>query len=76
MADDVNSGIQDENKHLSFFGYFGKSSISELLNVPDQIPFDFMHLVLQGHAKWIYNRLIFDRTLIEDRLYLGTFIQY
>jgi hypothetical protein len=66
MADEVNADIHDEHKHISFFGYFGKSSISDHLNVPNQIPFDFMHLVLQGHAKWIYNKLTSDRSLIED----------
>ena len=71
MADSANKDIHDENKMISFFGYFGKSSIGELLNIPEQIPFDFMHLVLQGHSKWIYNKLIFDKSLIEDKIYLG-----
>jgi hypothetical protein len=28
-----------------------------LLIIPEQTPFDYMHLVLQGHCKWILQKL-------------------
>ena len=27
--------------------------MSRILMIPEQIPFDYMHLVLQGHTKWL-----------------------
>ena len=70
MADEVNADIHDEHKHISFFGYFGKSSISDHLNVPNQIPFDFMHLVLQGHTKWLINEYFFKK---ESDCFIGNY---
>jgi hypothetical protein len=37
------------------YGIKGTSPFSKILILPDQVPFDYMHLVLQGHAKWLLN---------------------
>ena len=39
------------------YGIKGQTSLSKLLVIPDQIPYDYMHLVLQGHSKWILYKL-------------------
>jgi hypothetical protein len=44
-----------EKSNTIVFGIKGKSSFSRILTLPDQIPFDYMHLVLQGHTKWLIN---------------------
>jgi hypothetical protein len=31
--------------------------LSKLLQIPDQIPYDYMHLVLQGHCKWMLQKM-------------------
>ena len=40
------------------YGIKGQTSLSKLLVIPDQIPYDYMHLVLQRHSKWIPQFLI------------------
>ncbi len=35
------------------FGIKGKSIFDEILTIPDQVPFDYMHLALLGHCKWL-----------------------
>ena len=57
----------------SIFGIFGRSVLSKLLIISDQIPFDVMHLVFQGHVKWILNELMNNKNL--DDLYLGNNIE-
>ena len=39
----------------------GKNPFSGVLKIPDQIPFDYMHLVLQGHTKWLLNQYLFEK---------------
>jgi len=57
------------DKKESIFGFFGKSTLEKILKIPEQIPFDYLHLVLQGHAKWLYLHLFNEKSL--DELYLG-----
>ena len=33
------------------------NALLKLLIIPDHIPYDYMHLVLQGHCKWILQKL-------------------
>ena len=35
------------------------NSFMEILDIPSQVPFDYMHLVLQGHAKWLLDHFFF-----------------
>lgn len=44
-----------EKTNIVLYGIKGISSFSKILTLPDQIPFDYMHLVLQGHTKWLIN---------------------
>lgn len=47
--------------HLSgedLFGVKGKTAIGELIDIPRQVPYDYMHLVCQGHTKWILKQLL------------------
>ena len=46
------SQLAEDTKEC-FFGIKGKCSMSRILMIPEQIPFDYMHLVLQGHTKWL-----------------------
>ena len=75
IADECNKNEPDEKKHQSFFGFFGEAPISKILKVPEEIPFDYMHLVLQGHAKWLlfvssYSEIIlFKMTRLKFPLY-------
>lgn len=48
------STISEKSKTV-IYGIKGFSSFSRILILPDQIPFDYMHLVLQGHTKWLIN---------------------
>jgi len=48
IADQMNKNIVDKSKRNSVFGFYGKSYLNNILNIPEQIPFDYMHLVLQG----------------------------
>ena len=40
------------------FGVKGKSAFGSLIEIPTQVPFDYMHLCLQGHMKWLLTQLI------------------
>ena len=40
--------------------------IGRLIKIPDQVPFDYMHLVLQGHAKWVYDKLFSSKNLDDS----------
>ena len=37
-----------------------KSCLSKILRIPEKIPFDYLHLVLQGQLKWLLNKLFND----------------
>ena len=43
------------------FGVKGKSKFSEILVIPEQVPFDYMHLILQGHTKWLLNQYFYNK---------------
>jgi hypothetical protein len=42
-------------------GVKGRSPLLNLIRIPEQVPFDYMHLVLQGHTKWLLRQLFFFR---------------
>jgi hypothetical protein len=44
------------NSKESIYGINGTTTFTKIMNIPDQLPFDYMHLVLQGHCKWIINQ--------------------
>jgi hypothetical protein len=69
IADEINKNERDEKKHKSIFGFFGVSPINYVLNIPEQVPFDYMHLVLQGHSKFLLNvnNLFFNTNIFEDQ---------
>jgi hypothetical protein len=50
IADILNKNVTDEKKRVSVFGFFGETSLGRVLNIPEQLPFGYMHLVLQGNS--------------------------
>ncbi len=76
IADECNKNEPDEKKHQSFFGFFGEAPISKILKVPEEIPFDYMHLVLQGHAKWLFNNIFFNKNIFENQNEVGEKMLY
>jgi hypothetical protein len=50
----VSKLVQESNEEL--FGIKGTCPFTDLLDIPRQIPFDYMHLVLQGHLKSITSK--------------------
>ena len=68
LADEININ-KDKSKLESIFGFFGSTSMDKLLIIPNQIPFDYMHLVLQGHSRWLLGRIFTDKAV--DDIYLG-----
>jgi hypothetical protein len=67
LADEKNKDIDDESKHISIFGYFGKAPINRILKIPEQIPFDYLHLVLQGHVKWLLRHIFINDEIFEPK---------
>ena len=61
LAEKVNEGITDQSKKRSIFGVYGEAPISKLISIPNQVPYDPMHLVFQGHAKWLLNAIFLDK---------------
>jgi hypothetical protein len=49
-------------------GIKGKTPFSNIITLPDQVPFDYMHLVLQGHSKWLLNNYFFKK---QFECYIG-----
>ena len=46
-------------KGQPMFGIKGPTSLSKILSLPSQAPLDYMHLILQGHAKWLIRQYFF-----------------
>lgn len=40
------------------FGIKGTTLISQLIDIPLQVPYDYMHLICQGHTKWILRQIL------------------
>ncbi len=38
------------------FGVIGSNPLSAVIDIPSQVPLDYMHLVLHGHTKWLLNQ--------------------
>lgn len=66
--DYTNFGILCQIRGSSDYGILGKNPFMEILNVPAQVPFDYMHLVLQGHTKWLITRWFFEN---DSSIYIG-----
>lgn len=41
------------------FGIKGPNSLINIIDLPSQAPLDYMHLVLQGHTKWLIKQFFF-----------------
>ncbi|CAF0876279.1 unnamed protein product [Brachionus calyciflorus] len=52
----------------TLFGIRGISPFSKVMTIPDQVPFDYLHLVLQGHAKWLLRQYIDEK---DSEYFLG-----
>ena len=50
--------IAEETNQI-IFGIKGKSIFSEIFDVPLQVPLDCLHLVFQGHFKWLLKNYLF-----------------
>ena len=50
--------LADTHK-TTLFGIKGVSSLSNIISLPDQMPFDYMHLICQGHTKWLISQIFF-----------------
>jgi hypothetical protein len=50
------------------FGVKGPSVFNSLIEIPVQVPFDYMHLCLQGHTRWLINELV---TNSHSEIFLG-----
>ncbi len=57
-----------EKSNAPFFGVKGSNCFIDLLDIPSQIPFDYMHLSLQGHARWLNHQLFFNK---KSKFYIG-----
>lgn len=57
-----------ESSGREIYGIFGLSPFSEILKIPDQIPFDYMHLSLLGHTKWLINQYFYEKS---ETCYIG-----
>ena len=69
LAELLNDGVIDQRRKESIFGIFGLAPISKLVKVPVQIPYDSMHLIFQGHGKWIYSAIFLDKNTGDN--YMG-----
>ena len=47
--------LTPHDKHGAY-GVKGASMLSKMIKLPDQLPFDYMHLVYSGHGKWLLNQ--------------------
>ena len=62
-----------ERDNVSVFGVKGRSVFNSLIDVPIQVPFDYMHLCLQGHIKWILTQLVDNK---NSDCHLGKFLYF
>ncbi|CAF1131989.1 unnamed protein product [Brachionus calyciflorus] len=51
------------------FGIKGETSLLSIINLPVQAPLDYMHLILQGHAKWLIKQYFFSEK--SNDFYIG-----
>ena len=59
----ANKDIKIQSKLLDAYGIYGVSTFASILELPISFPFDYMHLVLQGHTKWLIKHLIFEKNM-------------
>jgi hypothetical protein len=52
--------LAKENSQV-IFGIRGTCPLMDIIKIPDPVPFDYMHLVLQGHTKWLIYHLFHDK---------------
>lgn len=55
----------------TIFGIKGKSPLSHIVSIPSQVPLDYMHLVLQGHGKWLIKQFFFSEK--SNDFFIGIF---
>ena len=60
IAEKYNLNILNQSEKVDAYGIFGFSEFQKVLDIPEAIPFDYMHLVLQGHTKWLINQIFFE----------------
>ena len=51
-------------------GVLGESPLTKIFTIPTQIPFDYMHLVLAGHLKWMLSQIFTETSQYSD-CYIG-----
>ena len=49
-----------------------ETSLLSIINLPVQAPLDYMHLVLQGHTKWLIKQYFFSEK--SNDFYIGNLI--
>jgi hypothetical protein len=58
-----------ETRGVDLYGIKGLSAFDGLIKLPLQAPLDYMHLILQGHGKWLINQYFYVDTSAD--YYLG-----
>ena len=56
-------------KNGEVYGIKGVCPYMSVIEIPQQVPFDPMHLVLQGHTKWILQML----TTPSSSVFIGNY---
>ena len=51
------SNLAEKNGQM-IFGIKRVSILDGLIGIPSQVPFDYMHLVLIGHCKWLLEQML------------------
>ncbi len=52
----ISNHATENNEYV--YGIKGHTPLASLIKIPTQVPLDYMHLVLQGHTKWLLNQYI------------------
>ncbi len=47
-----------EDNNVCVYGIKGETPLADTIQIPNQVPLDYMHLVLQGHARWLLNQFL------------------
>jgi hypothetical protein len=44
-----------------YYGIKGPTVLSKIVKIPEQVPFDPMHLIFQGYGKTLINEILFNK---------------
>jgi len=66
LAELLNEGVTDPLKRQHLFGIFGEAPIGKIISIPTQVPFDPLHLLFQGHGKWLLNKIFIDKKASDN----------